>query len=84
MVELAESLIRPMWSAIVTRVPWFELAVIFRALHGKFTAVVYRGFYRGKAYHRYTVVASYHIPYRLTIVQCSENRTISTIYHFVR
>ena len=29
-----------------------------KALHGKFTAVVYRDFYRGKAYHGYTVVAS--------------------------
>ena len=29
MVKLAESLIRPRWSAIVTRVPWFELAEIF-------------------------------------------------------
>ena len=51
----------------------------YTALHGKFTAVVYRG----KAYHGYTVVASYHIPYRLKTVQFSENRTISTIYHFV-
>ena len=46
----------------------------FRALHGKFT---------GKAYHGYTVVASYHIPYSIKTVQFSENRTISTIYHFV-
>ena len=37
-----------------------ETFLNFRALHGKFTAVVYRG----KAYHGYTVVASYHVPYR--------------------
>ena len=42
-----------------------EAAINSGALHGKFTAVAYRGFYRGKAYHGYTVVASYHIPYRL-------------------
>ena len=52
---------------------------ISRVLHGNFTAVVYCD----KAYHGYTVVASYHIPYRLKTVQFSENRTISTIYHFV-
>ena len=46
------------------------LPEIIRALHGK-------------AYHGYTVVASYHIPYRLKTVQFSENRTISTMYHFV-
>ena len=59
------------------------LIIFFEALHGKFPAVVYSGFYRGKAYHGYTVVASYHIPYRLKNVQFSENRTISTIYHFI-
>ena len=57
-----------------------QAAINSRALHGKFTAVAYRGFYRGKAYHGYTVVASYHVPYRLKTVQFPENRTISTIY----
>ena len=57
-----------------------EAAINSRALHGKFTAVVYRGFYRGKAYHGYTVVAIYHIPYRQKTVQFTGNRTKSTIY----
>ena len=73
---------RKFWASKIPRLGEFEPKFpeeIFRALHGKFTAVVYRG----KAYHGYTVVASYHIPYRLKTVQFSENRTISTIYHFV-
>ena len=44
MVESAESLIRPRWSVIVTRVPWFELAEILMRL-GWSAVQKFRGFW---------------------------------------